>query len=82
MVDTIISRHSNKINITDCITGDGTKKYKPYGLNNEFTKYFASVSGVHAKKMPSLQKSAINYLCRIPWHTISIFINNTNEGQI
>ena len=70
------------MNAIDYITVDGIKIYYLYYINNDVSKYLASVGQIQAKRMPSTQKSTIDYLGKIPWHIKSIFISEINECEI
>ena len=82
LINKMISKKTNKMHVTDCLTKENLKITNSQEISNEFGKYFASVGKDYANKIEASKTSIENYTNKIPMQNKTLFMYPTSVTEI
>ena len=77
-----MNKSTNKGESISAIKVNGTPRYDPATITNEFCKHFSSVGANFAKNIPPSRRNISDYLGTIPQNKRSTFLDPTNSIEI
>ena len=82
MINKMTHKERDKTNMIECLQIKNVMEYSAKSIVNEFGRYFSTIGGELARKIPQPKHSISTYIQNIPPNPKSIFLSPTSKEEI